>query len=67
MRIKQKLVLDEDKLTNKKRNKAKDLHFVEMYICTWKFPFGKAHFFGIYPNINQHIYIIYIKLKKRKI
>lgn len=63
MRIKKKLVLNENKLlTNEKRNKIKDLYFVEMYICAWKFLFGKAtHFFGIYPNINQYIYIyIYI-------
>lgn len=67
MRIKKKLVLNENKLlTNEKRNKIKDLYFVEMYICAWKFLFGKAtHFFGIYPNINQYIYIYIYKIKKK--
>lgn len=53
MRIKQKLVLDENKLTSEKKNKVKDLHFVEMCIRT---------FHGNFLSEKQYIFFIFIQI-----
>lgn len=53
MRIKQKLVLDENKLMSEKKSKVKDLHFVEMCIRA---------FHGNFLSEKQYIFFIFIQI-----